>query len=94
MKQPNLLQFLLFFVIFLPGAAVAYLGVTAGNYTALWAPAVTLVLGLLAASSLQIADQWEKAVVLRLGNFTGLRARELSSFCQSWSRSSTGSIHG
>jgi len=73
MKQPNLLQVLLFFVIFLPGVAVAYLGVTAGNYAALWAPAVTFVLGLLAGSSLQIADQWEKAVVLRLGRFTGLR---------------------
>jgi regulator of protease activity HflC (stomatin/prohibitin superfamily) len=33
----------------------------------------SLVLSLLIASSIQIADQWEKAVVLRMGSFNGLR---------------------
>lgn len=32
-----------------------------------------LVLSLLIASSIQIADQWEKAVVLRMGKFSGLK---------------------
>mgnify|MGYP001764241922 CR=1 FL=1 len=32
-----------------------------------------LVISLLIASSVQIADQWEKAVVLRLGRFSGLK---------------------
>lgn len=33
----------------------------------------SLVLSLLFASSIQIADQWEKAVVLRMGSFSGLK---------------------
>jgi hypothetical protein len=32
-----------------------------------------LVVSLLIASSIQIADQWEKAVVLRMGRFSGLK---------------------
>jgi hypothetical protein len=35
--------------------------------------AVGVVLGLIAAASPQIAQQWERAVVLRLGTYTGLR---------------------
>jgi regulator of protease activity HflC (stomatin/prohibitin superfamily) len=35
--------------------------------------AFALVLSILASVSIQIADQWEKAVVLRLGKFRGLR---------------------
>lgn len=35
--------------------------------------AIALVISILAAVSVQIADQWEKAVVLRLGKFRGLR---------------------
>ncbi len=31
------------------------------------------IISLFAASTIQIADQWEKAVVLRLGKFTGLK---------------------
>ena len=39
-----------------------------------WIMAVILVMiSLMAASSIQIADQWEKGVVLRLGKFTGLK---------------------
>jgi len=32
-----------------------------------------LILSILIASSIHIADQWEKAVVLRMGKFTGLK---------------------
>jgi regulator of protease activity HflC (stomatin/prohibitin superfamily) len=35
--------------------------------------AVSLLASLLIASSIQIADQWEKAVVLRMGRFLGLK---------------------
>ena len=34
---------------------------------------VALIISLLVASSIQIADQWEKAVVLRMGKFSGLK---------------------
>jgi regulator of protease activity HflC (stomatin/prohibitin superfamily) len=32
-----------------------------------------IILSILIASSIHIADQWEKAVVLRMGKFTGLK---------------------
>jgi len=37
------------------------------------APAVGVVFGALVGSSIKYADQWEKAVVLRLGKYRGLR---------------------
>lgn len=38
-----------------------------------------LIISILISSSIHIADQWEKAVVLRMGKFIGLkRARILS----------------
>jgi regulator of protease activity HflC (stomatin/prohibitin superfamily) len=37
------------------------------------APAVGVILGALVGSSIKFADQWEKAVVLRLGKYRGLR---------------------
>jgi regulator of protease activity HflC (stomatin/prohibitin superfamily) len=41
---------------------------------AVWAvPAIGVVLGALVGSSIKYADQWEKAVVLRLGKYRGLR---------------------
>jgi regulator of protease activity HflC (stomatin/prohibitin superfamily) len=38
-----------------------------------WASVVGWLLGCIAAASPQVAQQWERAVVLRLGNYTGLR---------------------
>ena len=35
--------------------------------------AAALVISVLIASSIQIADQWEKAVVLRMGKYSGLK---------------------
>ena len=35
--------------------------------------ALGVIISLIVASSIRIADQWEKAVVLRMGKFLGLR---------------------
>jgi regulator of protease activity HflC (stomatin/prohibitin superfamily) len=45
------------------------------QYEVITAPTmgVLLVLSILIASSIQIADQWEKAVVLRMGKYRGLK---------------------
>ncbi len=45
-----------------------------------------LALGVLLAASIKYTDQWEKAVVLRLGRYQGLRGPGSSASC----RSSTG----
>jgi len=39
----------------------------------IWAALAGIVIALLVASSFRIADQWEKAVVLRMGKFRGLK---------------------
>jgi regulator of protease activity HflC (stomatin/prohibitin superfamily) len=56
---------------------VILLGITAGLYFLLLigipVAAGLVILSILIASSIQIADQWEKAVVLRMGRFSGLK---------------------
>jgi len=59
----GIVVFLVFF-----GASV---GVAAAvELLSVWALVVAVVIGTLAASSFRIAQQWEKAVVLRLGKYT------------------------
>ena len=56
---------------------VILLGITAGlyflQYIGVPVAAVLGVISILFTSSIQIADQWEKAVVLRMGRFSGLK---------------------
>lgn len=73
MKQPNNLQVAVFLVLFAIGLLAAY-----SLYTATGEPA-SLVLGLLVllvalfvSAAIQLANQWEKAVVLHLGRYKGL----------------------
>jgi hypothetical protein len=65
--QFNIISFILLVACITPGAIVALvwkqpLGAVIG-----------MVVGFIAAASPQVAQQWERAVVLRLGNYTGLR---------------------
>jgi regulator of protease activity HflC (stomatin/prohibitin superfamily) len=65
--QFNIISFILLVACITPGAIVALvwkqpLGAVIG-----------IVVGFIAAASPQVAQQWERAVVLRLGNYTGLR---------------------
>jgi regulator of protease activity HflC (stomatin/prohibitin superfamily) len=74
MKEPNPLQVILFFLIAAPGIYLLYSWVVSpGEYGLLWGAIIAAILAILVASSFKIADQWEKAVVLRLGRYTGLR---------------------
>jgi regulator of protease activity HflC (stomatin/prohibitin superfamily) len=56
---------------------VILLGITAGLYflqlIGIPATTVMVIISILIVSSIQIADQWEKAVVLRMGRFSGLK---------------------
>ncbi|MDK2890364.1 MAG: hypothetical protein PWR21_996 [Methanoculleus sp.] len=57
-----------------PRRAVAYAAFTTpGLSLFVWVAAVIVLAGVFAADATQIADQWEKAIVLRLGRFSGLR---------------------
>lgn len=74
MKEPNPIQVILFFLIAAPGIYLfsRWLGAQ-GQYSFLAGGIIAVILAILVAGSFKIADQWEKAVVLRLGRYTGLR---------------------
>jgi regulator of protease activity HflC (stomatin/prohibitin superfamily) len=56
---------------------VILMGITAGLYVlqliGIPLAATLAIISILIASSIQIADQWEKAVVLRMGRYSGLK---------------------
>jgi regulator of protease activity HflC (stomatin/prohibitin superfamily) len=65
--QFNIVSFLLLLACVIPGVAVAI------DWKQPFGAVIGVVLGLIAAASPQVAQQWERAVVLRLGSYTGLR---------------------
>ncbi|HNQ29980.1 MAG: FtsH protease regulator HflK [Methanoregulaceae archaeon PtaB.Bin009] len=73
MKQPNPLQAAVFLILFLLGLWVSYsLFILTGQVIFFAIALAALVVALYLAAALQIANQWEKAVVLRLGKYKGL----------------------
>jgi len=74
MKTNNYFALLIFVVIFGIGIAIAY-----ANYgdqastEGRWIEVIFFFIALITAISIKVADQWEKAVVLRLGRFHALR---------------------
>jgi regulator of protease activity HflC (stomatin/prohibitin superfamily) len=74
MKTRSSFSVLIFFVIIAIGLAIAYSGNSnlAGPGT-LVIGVITFLLAIIISSAIKIADQWEKAVVLRLGRFQSLR---------------------
>ena len=74
MKTKNSFQVLIFFVILAIGIALAYFMYGFQSESgAIWVLAITGLTALIISSAIKIADQWEKAVVLRLGRFQSLR---------------------
>jgi len=74
MSKQNPMPYFLFAVLALPGIYLLYLGLREGfQVVPALASLVWFVAAALVASSLKIADQWERAVVLRLGKFTDLK---------------------
>ncbi|MGA7884606.1 MAG: SPFH domain-containing protein [Acidobacteriaceae bacterium] len=73
MRKSNSLSALVFLVIAGIGAALAYFAHSAaGNATGIAIFCAAIVVAFIVSSAIQIADQWNKAVVLRLGKFRSL----------------------
>jgi regulator of protease activity HflC (stomatin/prohibitin superfamily) len=74
MSQQHPLPYLILVIVLLPAIWLFYAAFSAADPTLyLLAAFVWIVIAAFAAASVRIADQWEKAVVLRLGNYTGLK---------------------
>jgi regulator of protease activity HflC (stomatin/prohibitin superfamily) len=73
MRQNSSFAALIFIVILGAGAAAAFgLYSASSNVAAVFVLACSLILAYIAASGIKVADQWSKAVVLRLGKFRSL----------------------
>jgi regulator of protease activity HflC (stomatin/prohibitin superfamily) len=74
MRQTNSFAALVFIVILAVGVALAYAmyGVSAG-WASNWLIAAALIVAFVVSFATKVADQWDRAVVLRLGRFHVLR---------------------
>jgi len=75
MRKINSLAVLIFIVILAIGAGLSYvLYPMSGNHVeSVWIVIIALVIASIVSSATKVADQWEKAVVLRLGKFRSLK---------------------
>jgi regulator of protease activity HflC (stomatin/prohibitin superfamily) len=74
MKTKSSFSVLIFFVILAIGMALAYANYNVQNSAgAIWIGAISFLVALFISSAIKIADQWEKAIILRLGRFDSLR---------------------
>jgi regulator of protease activity HflC (stomatin/prohibitin superfamily) len=74
MKTKSSFSVLIFFVILAIGIALAYASYDVQARTgAIWIGVISFLVALIVSSAIKIANQWEKAVVLRLGRFHSLR---------------------
>jgi regulator of protease activity HflC (stomatin/prohibitin superfamily) len=74
MKPKSYFSVLIFFVILAIGIGVAYLVYNVRQGAGgIWIGVISLLAAIIVSSAIKIADQWEKAVVLRLGRFHSLR---------------------
>ncbi|MGA7180779.1 MAG: slipin family protein [Thiobacillaceae bacterium] len=73
MRKSSSFAALIFILILGLGAGLAFAvySVTAGMES-IWIGAIALVTALVVSSSIKVADQWERAVILRLGKFHSL----------------------
>ncbi len=74
MRRQNPFSVLIFFVILGIGAALTYWTQRAsGDAAAIAVGIISFVIAAIVSASIKVADQWERAVVLRLGKFYALK---------------------
>jgi len=74
MKTTNYFALLIFFVILGIGVGISYsIYGTQANTEGMVINVISLLIALIVSNSIKVADQWEKAVVLRLGGFHSLK---------------------
>ena len=73
MRTTNSFALLIFIAILGVGVALAYgMYVTSTSWESIWIVVGAFVVALVVASAIRVANQWDKAVVLRLGRFYAL----------------------
>ena len=72
MRGANALSTILFIILFVGGSGLGY-AFYGHTIAILWVVVFSFFVALYIASSLKIADQWDRAVILRLGTFHALK---------------------
>jgi regulator of protease activity HflC (stomatin/prohibitin superfamily) len=74
MRKSSSFAVLIFIIIFGIGVGLAFAmyGVT-GNTESTWIGIIAFVIALFVSLAIKVADQWDKAVILRLGKFRSLK---------------------
>jgi regulator of protease activity HflC (stomatin/prohibitin superfamily) len=72
MEKSQSVQTLIFFLITIPGAWLAWTLSGRDLVSTIWGILWVGIIAIVIASAFKVADQWEKAVVLRLGKYFGL----------------------
>ncbi len=73
MRTPSAFPVLVFVAILGIGAGLTYATFGFSDYVgSAWIGACTLVIAVVVSSAIRVANQWEKAVILRLGHFRSL----------------------
>src|SRR4030043_1752045 len=73
-KNKNSFAVLIFFIILGIGIALSYARLkVSANTEGIWIMVFSLFIAIVVSSAIKVADQWNKAVVLRLGRFHSLK---------------------
>jgi regulator of protease activity HflC (stomatin/prohibitin superfamily) len=74
MRRPNTLPGLIFVVVFVIGLAFAYSAFVRSDFgESLSIAVIAFVIAIIVSNSVKIANQWERSVILRLGDFRALK---------------------
>ncbi len=74
MRKSSSFASLIFMIIFGIGVGMAFVMYrTSPSQESIWVGIIAFVVALIVSLSIKVADQWEKAVVLRLGKFRSLK---------------------
>jgi regulator of protease activity HflC (stomatin/prohibitin superfamily) len=74
MRNNSSFAVFIFFIIFAIGVAISYTMFSASaNAEGFWVLVCAFIVALIISSAIKVADQWNKAVVLRLGRFQSLK---------------------
>lgn len=73
-RRPHTFPFLIFCIILGAGIAFAYSAHGLSPHRdSIWLVAIAVFVALVASSAIKVADQWDRAVILRLGKFRALQ---------------------
>jgi len=73
MRKPNPFATLIFFIILGVGGVFAFVVGVISNVLGTGIGVITFAVALVASSAIKVADQWDRAVILRLGRFHELK---------------------